>query len=264
MRAALESDPLGDYLLRTGRPRGAREHTARQRAVRHSSTRRSGDRYAGSRGSRQQRVACSGTVRGGDGQGSVGVEREVPAMLVSQVVMARAHGNEVVKVGASACGPVDHVMHFALPERRIAAGECTGGVHGTQRVALGSACETRGAAKVECDTVTAEHHRDDVGVARKAPCGVGRKPHPRFVFAYGFVVQAADECAVVDMHNNVSTARTTRTTSIASIARGVSVAAAAGEVGECFGSEVVSADGAGGDLCGGEIAGWGFCRWRVA
>jgi hypothetical protein len=61
-------------------------------------------------------------VGGFDGEGGGGVELEVPAVLVDQVVVSSAERDEVVELGGAAVWPVPDVVGLAPGRWPVAAG----------------------------------------------------------------------------------------------------------------------------------------------
>ena len=119
-----------------------------------------------------------GAVGVGDGQGAVGGQDQVPAVVVNGVVVSDTQGQQVGEVGGAAVFPPDDVVEVAEVVAGVAAGDGAGGVEGAQGAALGPVGHPGGAAQVEAaggveHDAAAHDDRVDVGGVEQAAQHLG-------------------------------------------------------------------------------------------
>ena len=96
---------------------------------------------------------------------------------MSGMVMARAEWNQIVERRDSTVLPVVDVVGFAVLEGNGALGHGTGFVNRPQGPTLMNGCKAFASPDIERDTLTSEHHRDDLGIAREASDGFDREAY---------------------------------------------------------------------------------------
>lgn len=96
---------------------------------------------------------------------SSGIERDVSPTLVNRVMVLRTQWDEVLQISWAAMFPRCDVMRFAMSElhRAVRIGACS--VFGGQGPSLVDRGQSFGPPNIEWDAFTAQHDRNDVGVA---------------------------------------------------------------------------------------------------
>ena len=116
-----------------------------------------------------------GAVGSVEADRAVGLQGELPASFVDEVVVFGAQRQQVVEVGEAESFPGDDVVDLAVVERDVAVGVGAGAVHRPQGSALGPVGDSLFAPDGECFAVGAEHDGDDGGFAAQPPDGVDRQ-----------------------------------------------------------------------------------------
>lgn len=143
-----------------------------------------------------------------DCQGAVGCLVELPAVLVSVVVVSRTQRHQTMEVGTTSMGcPVVEVVDLTAVEGDVAAIEGTRAVHSSQRSTLGGRGQASGSAQIEGHRVTAEDHRKDLGITGKAPGDRGGNGFTVAEFAHPGTGEVGNEAVVVDDHRHLSFGR---------------------------------------------------------
>jgi hypothetical protein len=128
-----------------------------------------------------------------------GVEFEVPAALVYEVVMSGTPGDEPVEVGVAVVGvPFVEVMDLAVVEGYVAVADAAGAVDRSEGASLVVGGESAAASHVERDAVAVQHDRDDVGVAGETAQGLDRQWGAVVEFAHRGLVEALRDRREVD------------------------------------------------------------------
>ncbi len=138
------------------------------------------------------------------------VEGHPPVVVVHEVVVLAADGDEHLEVGEAVVVPLDGVMDLAVGVRHTAPGDCAVVVDRGKGTPLIRCCRARFAPDVERNRVAAEQHGDDPGVARQPPDGCRCERLPVVVVVDGAGVEPVAQRVVVDVDDDLGASRTLR------------------------------------------------------
>ena len=138
-----------------------------------------------------------------EGDGAVGVQGEVPAAVVDEVMVPVAERQQVGEVGGTVMVPVDDVMDLTVGEAHGAVGVATGAVHRPQRAALRPVATrwSRPRSKV-APVASSTTGGSSASQARRRTVS-GGSGWPSLVSHTDAVVQAVAEGVVVDEHGDL-------------------------------------------------------------
>jgi hypothetical protein len=118
-------------------------------------------------------------------------------------MMGTAHRPQVVQIGPAAQLERPQVMHLAPIESDVASRHETRREHRAERPALRPRRQSARPAEVEHLTLTAEHHRDDVGLTRQPAYRRHRQLGTRRRMQHGAVVHTRQQRVQIDRHREI-------------------------------------------------------------